>query len=155
MVEDVLVTALDRRSDGFELRLANGEGLRAKTVVIATGLSHAEYMSPELAQLPEELRSHSGVHQDLSRFRGRDVVVVGAGQSALETAAQLNEESARASLFVRGASVSWNREAPPLEQRSLWQRIRRPELALNRAQNMILRQCPDVFYHSLNKRASA
>src|SRR6266404_3517489 len=41
MVEDVLVTALDKRPDGFELRLANGEGIRVKSAVIATGLSHA------------------------------------------------------------------------------------------------------------------
>jgi cation diffusion facilitator CzcD-associated flavoprotein CzcO len=90
LVEDVLVTALDKRPDGFDLRLADGERIRAKGVVIATGLSHAEYIPQELAQFPGELRSHSSVHRDLSHFKGRDVIVIGAGQSALETAALLN-----------------------------------------------------------------
>jgi cation diffusion facilitator CzcD-associated flavoprotein CzcO len=44
MVEDVSVTMLDRQSNKFELRLTTGEEVRAKTVVVATGLSHAEYI---------------------------------------------------------------------------------------------------------------
>ncbi|MGH6679409.1 MAG: FAD-dependent oxidoreductase, partial [Bradyrhizobium sp.] len=47
MVEDIMVTALDRTSDGFVIKLANGEGISAKRVVIATGLSHAEYVPQE------------------------------------------------------------------------------------------------------------
>lgn len=107
-VEDVFVTALDRRPGGFDLKLANGEDIRAKSIVIATGLSHAEYIPEQLAQLPRELLSHSAAHRDLSPFRDRDVVVVGAGQSALETAALLNETQAKVCLLVRGSSLSWN-----------------------------------------------
>jgi cation diffusion facilitator CzcD-associated flavoprotein CzcO len=44
MVEDVLVTALDRRLDRFELRLATGEKIVARKVVVATGLSHAAFL---------------------------------------------------------------------------------------------------------------
>jgi cation diffusion facilitator CzcD-associated flavoprotein CzcO len=124
-VEDVFVTALDRRADGFELRLATGEGIKAKKVVMATGLSYAEHIPQELAQLPAEVRSHSSAHHDLSQFRGRDVVVVGAGQSALETAALLNETQARVSLLVRGSSISWHPNPRP-DPPSLWQRLRRP-----------------------------
>ncbi len=68
IVEDVMVTSLDRRPDGFELRLANGERVRAKRVVIATGLSHAQYI---LQELPAELRSHSSARHDLSQFKHR------------------------------------------------------------------------------------
>lgn len=147
MVEDVLVTALDRRPDGFELRLANGEGIRAKSVVIATGLSHAEYIPQELAQLPEELRSHSSAYHDLSRFKGRNVVVVGAGQSALETAALLNETQARASLFVRESWIHWS-QAPLPGQRSLWQRTRRPASALGSGlETWFCANAPMLFYH--------
>jgi len=129
MVEDIFVTALDRRRGGFDLRLATGEDILAKSVVIATGLSHAEYIPKNLAQLPEQLLSHSSAHRDLSRFKGRDVVVVGAGQSALETAALLNETGAKVSLLVRGASIGWN-QTPSPGPRSLWQRVRQPASAL-------------------------
>ncbi len=147
MVEDALVTALERRSDGFELRLANGEGIRVKSVVIATGLSHAEFIPTNLAELPGELRSHSSAHRDLSQFKGRDVVVVGAGQSALETAALLNEAQARASVFVRGSSIIWP-EPPSLDQRSLWQRARRPASALGSGlETWFCANAPMMFYH--------
>ncbi len=129
MVEDVMVTALASRPDGFDIRLANGEVFTAVRVVIATGMSHAEYVPRELAELPEELLSHSGAHHDLSRFKDRDVIVVGAGQSALETAALLNETQARASLVVRESSIAWN-ATPSSDHRSLWQRVRRPSSPL-------------------------
>jgi cation diffusion facilitator CzcD-associated flavoprotein CzcO len=58
MVEDVLVTMLDGQSNRFELRLATGEEVRTTKVVVATGLSHAAYIPPELAKLPAELLSH-------------------------------------------------------------------------------------------------
>ena len=147
MVEDVLVTGLDRTPDGFELRLATGEHVAARSVVIATGLSHAEHIPQELAQLPAELRSHSSAHHDLSQFKGRDVVVVGRGQSALETAALLNETQASASLFVRGSSINWH-EAPSLDQRSLWQRTRRPASALGSGlETWFCANAPMMFYH--------
>ena len=147
MVEDIFVTALDRRPDGFELRLATGERIKAKKVVIATGLAHAEYIPQELARLPAELRSHSSAHHDLSQFKGRDVVVAGAGQSALETAALLSEAQAKVSLFVRGESVKWNQN-PPTHPPSLWQRTRRPASGLGSGlKSWFYANAPMVFHH--------
>lgn len=150
MVEDVMVTSLDRKQDGFELRLVNGEDLRANRVVIATGLSHAEHVPQELVQLPAELRSHSSAHHDLRRFEGRDVVVVGAGQSALETAALLNEAEARATLLVRGSSIKWLKR-PPSGQRSLWQRIRRPASPLGAGLETWFCATAPMIFHRLSQ----
>jgi hypothetical protein len=147
MVEDVLVTALERSPNGFELRLANGDEVKAKGVVIATGLSHAEYIPQELARLPEELLSHSSAHRDLSQFKGRHVVVIGAGQSALETAALLNETQAKVSLFVRGSAIKWHQHGPQGE-RSLWQRTRRPASGLGAGlETWFCATAPMLFYH--------
>lgn len=146
MVEDKLVTALDKRRDGFDLRLASGECISAKSVVIATGLSHAEYIPQELAQLPEQLLSHSSVQHDLSQFKGSDVVVVGAGQSALETAALLNEAQAKVTLLVRGSSIIWN-EPPSPGPRSLWERARRPASPLGSGmKNVVLCKCSHAVF---------
>jgi FAD-dependent urate hydroxylase len=124
-VEDVMVTALDRPSVAFELRLASGETLRASKVVVATGTSYTAYIPPTLAHLPTELLSHSESHHDLGGFKGQDVTVIGAGQSALETAALLHEAGAEVRLLARRSSILWN--APPiLTRRSLPKRMRRP-----------------------------
>jgi thioredoxin reductase len=124
-VEDVMITAVDPSKDGFELRLANGAVASAGKVVVATGLAYAEHIPSELAGLPCELLSHSSDHYDLSRFKGKDIVVIGAGQSALETAAVLSEQGACVRLVVRRASLNWN-EAPRTLRRPAYQRLRYP-----------------------------
>jgi len=124
-VENVMVTALRGSSATFELRLASGETLQASKVVIATGMSNTEYIPAALAQLPPELLSHSGSHRELCGFKGRDVTVLGGGQSALETAALLHEAGAEVRLLVRRPSIVWN-GTPNLRRRSFGDRIRHP-----------------------------
>jgi FAD-dependent urate hydroxylase len=79
--------------------------------------------------LPQHLRSHSADHHDFSGFKGRDVTVIGAGQSALETAALLHEGGASVHLLVRESSIQWN-PTPAGHRRTLWQRIRYPRSGL-------------------------
>src|SRR5260370_6871337 len=129
MGEDVSVNMLDRQSNRFELQLATGEEVRASRVVGATGLSHAAYIPSELAELPGELVSHSSDHHDLSKFKGREVVVIGSGQSALETAALLNEGQAMARLLIRRSAIDWN-SAPPPGPQSHCHRFPLPHLPL-------------------------
>jgi hypothetical protein len=123
-VEDLMVTALGRPTATFELRLASGETLRANKVVVATGTSHTAYIPNALSQLSEELLSHSGSHRELSCFKGRDVTVIGGGQSALETAALLREAGAEVRLLMRRPSICWN--GAPKCHRSFRERMRRP-----------------------------
>jgi thioredoxin reductase len=125
VVENVMVTALDRSSDIFELQLDSGEMFRASKVVVATGMSHAGHIPAALVRLPAGLLSHSSEHHDLSGFKGRDVTVIGRGQSALETAALLHESGAEVRLLVRGSKIHWN-GAPSLSRRSLLDRMRHP-----------------------------
>jgi hypothetical protein len=146
-VEDVMVTALDRSSAAFELRLASGETLRARKVVVATGLCHTAYVPPELTQLPRELLSHSSRHHDLGGFKGRDVTVVGGGQSALETAALLHEAGAEVRVLARRSSIVWN-PMPTLRHRSLYERLRRPMSNLGPGLGpWLYSHCPMLFRH--------
>src|SRR5262249_19279904 len=79
----------------------SGEQIETPTVVIATGLTGFAHLPAELSGLGTDLVSHSSEHADLSPFAGREVVVVGAGQSALEGAALLREAGAAARLGAR------------------------------------------------------
>jgi hypothetical protein len=111
-VEPLRVERLARAGGrGFELRLSDGSELAADAVVMASGLNGFAYVPPELAPAagpdgpsPDGLVSHSSQHHDLSVFAGREVAVIGAGQSALESAALLHESGAGVRVLVRGTA---------------------------------------------------
>lgn len=119
------VTGLAAVPDGgFELALSTGESFRARRVVVAVGITYFARMPALLAGLPAELASHTSDHREFSRFDGRDVCVVGAGQSALEAAALLREHGARPRLLVRAPSVHFAGRMPA--QRGLLERLNAP-----------------------------
>src|SRR5262249_24675993 len=150
-VENSMVTAVHKSRNMFELELSSGEILNAERVIIATGLEHMTYAPPELDQLPANLRSHSADHYDLSKFKGKDVIVIGAGQSALETGALLHEEGASVRLLVRKPSVRWN-PLPSVADRTLYQRLRRPRTALGDGLQLSLYMNAPGLIHYLPQR---
>jgi lysine/ornithine N-monooxygenase len=123
-VETVDVESVERRASGFALSLANGERCIADRVVIATGLTGFSYIPPELACLPQPLVMHTSTVTSFASLKGRDIAVIGAGQSALEAAALLHEAGARPQLLVRGNSVLWHTRTPL--KRCFWRRLRWP-----------------------------
>jgi len=110
------VLNIESNSSRFQLTLADGEIIKARRVVVATGIGRFARWPEPLRNLPPELASHTSEHTDLSRFREKQVAVVGAGQSALESAALLHEAGARAELFARGPAVRWLWQRPLLHK---------------------------------------
>lgn len=128
-VEQVLVAEVRDDGGGFAVRLSDGTNLAARRVVVAPGVTHFAHVPAPLAALPPGLHSHASQWADLSRLAGRDVVVVGAGQSALESAALLHEAGAVVRVLARGGQLAWNGE--PLPPNRPWrQRLREPEVNL-------------------------
>ncbi len=128
-IRDCHVSGLRRGENGsFDLDLADGTAARARRVVIATG--HAPFQrKPEvLARLPADLFSHTHHVTEPAAFRGRDVTIVGLGQSALETAALLAEAGASVRVIGRSRDVAWN--DPPRPARSWLDRLREPAAGL-------------------------
>jgi cation diffusion facilitator CzcD-associated flavoprotein CzcO len=150
-VEDVLVSAVSKTDAGFELRLSSGETLRSAQVVVATGLDQMEQIPEQLGGLPSELCSHSAAHYDLSKFKGKDVIVIGGGQSGLETAALLREEGASATVVVRARAIAWNR-TPSTAHRSLYQRLRRPRTQLGEGLQLWVYDSAPQFFHHLPRQ---
>jgi thioredoxin reductase len=128
-VEDVLVLGLNRSRNPYEVALASGETLYASKVVVATGLDHMTYVPPVLSHLSAAHLTHSSEHREFNQFEGKDVAVVGAGQSALEIAALLHQEGASVRLLVRGPAIAWN-SAPDCTRRTLYDRVRHPRTPL-------------------------
>ncbi len=146
-VEEVLVTNLVRWNGGFQLTLTTGEQLKARRVVVAIGVEHFAHVPPPLSSLPSSVCTHSSAHTDLGMFHDQDVIVVGAGQSALETAALLHEHGAKVQVLAREKKLVWNGKPLALD-RPLWQRMREPESGLGSGwSTWLYSNHPDLFRH--------
>ena len=114
-VIDAMVTEIKAANGRFRVAFADAEPVAARNVVIATGVLPHYYIPAELSSLPSELVSHTADHHRFDRFKGRHVAVVGAGSSALETAALLHEAGCEVQLVVRCPdSPVWGTRALPL-----------------------------------------
>ena len=128
-LEDRLVVGLDLLPGGFRLRLDGGETVSARRVVLAVGITHFPYVPAQLAHLPSEFLSHSFRHHELQVFRGRGVVVIGGGASALDLTGLLGDAGADVQLVARQSSLKFH-SGPMPGRRSLWKRIRHPQSGL-------------------------
>jgi cation diffusion facilitator CzcD-associated flavoprotein CzcO len=145
-VEKVDVTGLRARAGRFELTLQNGARCLARRVVVATGLSNFAYLPDALRRLPRELATHSSDYTEFSRFAGKEVAVVGAGASALETATMLLEAGARPLLLVRGREVIFHTKFDP--ERSFLERLRRPNSVLGPGRkSWVLEKVPALLHY--------
>jgi FAD-dependent urate hydroxylase len=149
LVPDVIDTQVQQvgsAAEGFELSLERDGTALARKVVVACGFPSFRYTPPELDGLPEGLVSHSSDHADLEGFRGRTVAVVGAGQSALETAALLCENGASTTVIARTPALAWN-QLPETGPRSLRRRVRSPMTGLGAGwTNVIYAEIPSAVH---------
>jgi thioredoxin reductase len=111
-VQDETVTEVTPVDGGFRVSFADAAPVTAGQVVVATGVIPYHYLPAQLAGLPAHLLTHTARHVALGDFKGRRVAVVGAGQSALETAALLHEAGADVQVIARTPQLSWNERNP-------------------------------------------
>jgi hypothetical protein len=111
-LEQRKVVEIEKNTLGFRVVLADGEAVRCGRVIIAGGIGPFAVRPPQFAGIPRDLASHSSEQRDLASFRGKRVVVIGGGQSALESAALLHESQADVELLVRESSVQWTWQRP-------------------------------------------
>jgi len=102
-----LIHSIEALAMGFKVVVADGESFTSKRVVVATGISTFAVRPPEFDGIPSALASHSSEHDDLSKFQGKRVIVIGAGQSALESAALLREAGIDVEVIARQKALNW------------------------------------------------
>lgn len=86
------VITVNKIANGFEVHTANGQQYSAQTLISATGA----FANPYWPQLVGEERFqgqilHSAAYQNPAPFKGQRVMVVGAGNSAIQIATELAE----------------------------------------------------------------
>jgi len=101
------VTRVERVTGGFQVSLAAGEVLIARRVIVAAGIGSFAWRPPKFEHLHSSVVSHTSEHRDLGEFAGQNVLVVGGGQSALESAALLTEGGAQAEVIARARKIHW------------------------------------------------
>jgi hypothetical protein len=101
------VRRVDRSADGFTLSMTDGSSVAARRVVVAAGIAPFVHMPAAADGLPPDLVSHASDHRDLGALAGRSVLVVGLGQSALESAALLHEGGAQVEVVARRRQINW------------------------------------------------
>jgi FAD-dependent urate hydroxylase len=144
-IEESLVTDVVRRDRGFELTDSNGGQIIARKVVVAIGVEHFANMPAIFSELPAELCTHSSAHTDPAVFHDREVVVIGAGQSALELAGLMHENGAKVTVLARHG-VFWN-SASDESARTLLRRLRSPEGGLGDGWKLwAYANLPDLFH---------
>jgi len=108
-IDQTYVKLLTRDGKDFHLELEDGRNLKASRVVVASGIAPYAHIPDYASHLPPTLVSHTQDHPDFSSFQGKNVVVVGSGQSAVEAAALLFEAKAKVELIARGPVIWINR----------------------------------------------
>jgi cation diffusion facilitator CzcD-associated flavoprotein CzcO len=145
-LEQVDVTRLAHPGRHFEIALSNGDKLTARRVVVATGLRYFAYLPDVFRGLPRELATHTSDHTQYDSYRDKDVVVVGAGQSAIEAAVMLQEAGARTQLLTRCGGASF--ASPPPAKRRLRHRILHPMSVLGPSRTgFFLENVPRGFHY--------
>lgn len=142
-VDEQHVSDLTECAGGFELTVGE-ERVRARKVVVAIGVENFGYIPDMFADLPPELCTHSSRHADPAALAGREVIIVGAGSSALELAALMHENGVSVQILARGVP-EWGTEGdcPP---RPVRERLREPLNGLGRGWRLWLyANLPGVF----------
>jgi FAD-dependent urate hydroxylase len=101
------ISRVEPATNGFRLILEAGEVVTARRLVVAAGISSFAWRPPEFAGLPSPLVSHTSEHREFARFAGKQVLVIGSGQSALESAALLHEGGVQVEIVARASRIRW------------------------------------------------
>lgn len=144
-LDERLVAMIERSGDDFRLTLDDGDTLRARRVVVATGISHFSYIPEALSGLPPELLSHSSAHADPAALKGRDVTVIGAGSSAVDLAALMHEAGVETQLVARRNALKFFSQ-PTGRRPGLLQRLRSPPSGIGPGwKSRLLCDAPHLF----------
>ena len=99
--------SLSAENDGrFTLRLANGEHVRSRSVVIATGAKYRRLPLPDLDAIEGSSVHYWASPLEAKLCSGQEIAVVGAGNSAGQAVVYLASQVAKVYLLVRGASLT-------------------------------------------------
>jgi len=101
------ISRVERGANGFRLSTQDGEVFESRRVIVAGGIGSFARKPQQFQALPPELVSHTNEHRCFAGSSGKKFLVVGSGQSALESAALLHEAGADVEVVARARHIHW------------------------------------------------
>jgi thioredoxin reductase (NADPH) len=90
----------------YQITLADGEVIKTRTIVVATGAMYRKPELPELTRFEGAGIFYSATHLEAQLCEGREVIVVGGGNSAGQAAVFLSQIAKHVHMLVRGQSLA-------------------------------------------------
>jgi thioredoxin reductase len=106
------VVAVEVVEGGFRSVLEDETAIYSKRVVVAAGIGPFQRVPHEFRSLPDSVVTHCYSGFDVQGYSGRRVIVIGAGQSALESAALLHEAGAEVEIIAKISTLRWIGQHP-------------------------------------------
>jgi thioredoxin reductase (NADPH) len=97
--------ALDRRDGNYVLRLANGEEVAGRCVIVATGVRVRRLAVPGLEEFEDTCVYYAATPVEARQCVGDPVVVVGGGNSAGQAAVFLADHAAEVRMVIRESAL--------------------------------------------------
>jgi cation diffusion facilitator CzcD-associated flavoprotein CzcO len=111
-LDERTVLGVDRDQADFMLTLQDGEEIRSTCVVIAAGIGPFRKKPAVFENFSPQQVTHCYESREIRNFAGKRIAVIGAGQSALETAALLHETNAQVEVISRQSQLNWIGKRP-------------------------------------------
>ncbi len=150
-LERLNVINILRGDKGYTLTLETGAVVHAKRVVMAVGITWFKSLPDELKHLPASHVSHSFDHKAGDRFRGKDVVVLGAGASAIDTAICLHEAGARVRIVARRKTIPFH-IAPDEGEPTIIGQLQNPDTGIGPGWRSFFCVNAPLLFHRLPKK---
>ena len=100
------VTGLERTASAFALRSAGGRICRARTVLIATGVSYRRLDAPGADRLLGAGVYYGATSSESAAFTGEHVFIAGGANSAGQAAVNLARYARQVTIVIRGESLA-------------------------------------------------
>jgi FAD-dependent urate hydroxylase len=106
-LEATTVTQIDRVGSHFRCVLEDGRSVTSRRVVISAGIESFKRIPDVFAGLRSGQASHCYDGRKVASLVGKRVAVIGAGQSALESAALLHEAGSEVEIIAAISRLRW------------------------------------------------